>query len=331
MTAATAFPPHQASPPGPAADRTAAALPNLAKVLHVVGVLLAYGRHLADTFERRAAAPGFHIIARAFGTSNSAVILAHIRRGILRATALHEMLLERAARGRDLTIPPLRIRPARPARQDAALDAARDAASPPGTAASADPAAPSAPPGAPPARKPPPRPSWRDDWLDGVADPLDPRHLPSIAALKAEMRRRPFGRSIGDICADLGIAPVLCLASFWNELFFAILHYDGSAALYEVRRWRREEQFAREQDRRPTLDLAWPPLERGGGRGDILRVTGFFIGEEPAEPAIIRPPPGAEDAHGPGVTDGPGMTDAPPHAPEGPLARPAANAATGPP
>jgi len=47
--------------------------------------------------------------AKPFGTADAAIILAHVRRGILRAAALHQMLLARVARGRDLVILPLRM------------------------------------------------------------------------------------------------------------------------------------------------------------------------------------------------------------------------------
>ena len=93
------------APPKPDRTTTTPLPPNLAAVLAVVQILLAYGRHLAETFPRRSAAPGFHLIAKAFGTSRAAFILAHIRRGILRAAALERLLLARAARGRDLTLP----------------------------------------------------------------------------------------------------------------------------------------------------------------------------------------------------------------------------------
>ncbi|HUB13879.1 MAG TPA: hypothetical protein VMB34_18165 [Acetobacteraceae bacterium] len=88
-------------------------LPNLANIIRIVEILLTYGRHLAETLDRRAAAPGFHMIAKQFGTDRAAVILAHIRRGILRAAALHHVLMQRAARGRDLvrSTPPVRLRP----------------------------------------------------------------------------------------------------------------------------------------------------------------------------------------------------------------------------
>jgi len=281
MPHAPTTPPCQAAPTDPQQDPNATALPpNLAKILHLVQILLTYGRHIADTFARRSTAPGFHIIAKAFGTSRPAIILAHIRRGILRAAALERLLLDRAASGRDLTMPPLRVRIKPAAPQPPAAPAAN-------------------PPEAPPARKPPPRPSWRDDWLDGVQDPLDPRHLPTFEDLLAQARRRPIGRTLGDIYTDLGIAPVLCLAPFWNDLFVSMMHYGGSPAIYDIRRWRREQEFEQEQERLPTLDRSWPKPEIGPGRGDILQALGFFIGQPPVEPAIIQPqqdPPPAPPA-----------------------------------
>ncbi|HTW70747.1 MAG TPA: hypothetical protein VME47_12730, partial [Acetobacteraceae bacterium] len=231
MTAATAFPPRRARPTDPPKGRNATtapnattafnattaanatpapnattapkatttpdptALPNLTTVLRLVQILLTYGRHLAETFDRRSTSPGFHLIARHFGTSSAAVILAHIRRGILRAAALHHVLLQRAASGRDLTRPPLRVRlkpqPAQPAAADP-------------TANLSDPE---------PKPKRPSRPSWRDDWLDNVENPLDPIHLPKFEDLVKQATRRPVGLSLADICADLGVAPALCQVS----------------------------------------------------------------------------------------------------------------------
>ena len=280
MTEPTNPTPCRACPTDPPTDRNAPVLsanslppntvpPNLANVLSLVQILLTYGRHLADTFARRSTARGFHLIARHFGTSRLAVILAHIRRGILRAAALERVLLDRAATGRDLTIPPVRARRPRRAPEPTPPDAAAN------------------PPEPKPAPKHAPRPAWRDHWLHSADDPLDPRHLPSFEELVKQARRDPIGRTLGKIKADLGIAPALCLAPFWNGLFMAMLRYDGSPGTYDVHRWRREQQFEQEQDRRPTMDLSWPPLQTGGGRGHIIQALGFFIGQDPVEPPII--------------------------------------------
>src|SRR5580704_11454643 len=91
-----------ASPPDPAQDHPALTLPNnIAVLLHAVGVLLTYGRHLIETVRHRAAAPNFNAIAACFGTDNLSTILAHLNRGILRTVALQRVLLARAATGQD--------------------------------------------------------------------------------------------------------------------------------------------------------------------------------------------------------------------------------------
>jgi len=96
MTHTALTPPADACSPD--ADRAGPAVPeNIAGLLYVVGVLLEYGRHLAATIERRAAAPGFGLFAALFGSPRLPVILTYLHRGILRATALETLLLQRAA------------------------------------------------------------------------------------------------------------------------------------------------------------------------------------------------------------------------------------------
>src|SRR5579863_10758425 len=91
------------APPDPAQDHPAPTLPNNIEVLlHAVGILLTYGRHLVDTVRQRATAPRFSAIAVCFGTANISTILAHLNRGILRAVALERVLLARAATGKDI-------------------------------------------------------------------------------------------------------------------------------------------------------------------------------------------------------------------------------------
>jgi len=274
MTTASDSPSLQAVPTDPSADRDATALPNLSVVLRLVTILLTYGRHLAETFDLRSASPGFHLIARHFGTSNTAVILAHIRRGILRAAALHHVLLKRAERGRDI------VRPSRRPRQKP------QAAQPD---ANADAATASEPAPTRKKRNPHPLPAWRDHWLHNAPNPLDPALLPNFEDLVKEVSRTPYGRTLGKIYADLGIAPALSQAPYWNDLFLAMLRYGGSPGTYDLYRWRREQHFEEEQDRNPTMDLSWPPPDVRGGRSDILQVMGFLIGEPPVEPPALLP------------------------------------------
>jgi hypothetical protein len=175
--------------------------PALGRVLNLVRKLIDYGKRLTTAVQQRAAAPGFAHFVNPFGTVDLAVILARITAGLRRAAALDAMLCRRAARGRDLAPPPIRlpaIRAPRAAQQAAAPDAL-----------------------------PAPRP----------ADPAeDPRlaRLPTEEELAAEVRRRPIGAVIVDICRDLGIAPGHLDRAFWDEITHTIIMYGGSLVRFHT-------------------------------------------------------------------------------------------------
>ncbi len=182
----------------PAAAQTADPPTALGRVLSVVRRLIDYGRQLADKVQQHAAGPGLAHLARPFGTADIAVILARITAGLRRAAALEARLCQCAARGRDLTPTPLRLpavhvpRPARVTR---------------------------------PAAQPEPQ---------RVAPTPDPHleRLPTEEAIAAEVRRRPVGAVIVDICRDLGIAPGDLDREFWDELHSAIIAYGGSLTMF---------------------------------------------------------------------------------------------------
>jgi hypothetical protein len=150
-------------------------------LLHVVRILLAYGRHLADTVTVRAMAPSFPAIAACFGTIDLPIILTRLHRGILRAAALEHVLLARAARGRDIAFARARIGAS--TSHPAPTDPTRKAANPL-------------------ARKPAPQPVRRFR----ATDPTD-FHTPSPEELQRQVRRRPLGRTLVDICLDLAVVP----------------------------------------------------------------------------------------------------------------------------
>jgi hypothetical protein len=223
-------------------------------LLHVVRTLLAYGRHLADTVTLRATAPSFPTNAACFGTIDLPIILAHLHRGILRAAALERVLLARAARGRDIAFARTRIRP----------DTSHLA-----------PADPTRKPANPLQPRPAPQPLRRSR----ATDPADFR-APSPGKLQRQVRRRPLGRTLVDICLDLAVVPGLCTGTFWNELFDAMHCYGGSIASLMRERNRREQAFHREQDRSPAPHFDWFNLRREM----VRQVLGFFIGAKPVLP-----------------------------------------------
>ncbi|MEI7714423.1 MAG: hypothetical protein WCI94_23555, partial [Rhodospirillales bacterium] len=71
-------------------------------VLKVLAALIAHARHFAATATTHAAAPEFATAAAVFGTYNLPTILHRMQRGLLRALALRDYLLARAARGHNL-------------------------------------------------------------------------------------------------------------------------------------------------------------------------------------------------------------------------------------
>ena len=153
-------------------------------LLGLVRKLIDYGRELATTLQRRATTD-LAAITLPFGTSDIALILSRITRGLQRANALEARVAELAAR----------------------------------------PAAPSTPSRTPAQRTPrAPRPASAKP-----TDEADPRLavLPTPEQIAAEVRRRPVGAVIADICRDLGIMPSHPL---WRELSLVIIRHGGSLA-----------------------------------------------------------------------------------------------------
>ena len=238
----------------PPKDRPGTIPERLAAVLQLVRILLTHGRRLAETAADQAHNPQFATIAAVFGTYNLAFIVLRVQRGILRAIALERYLLARAARGRDLTIVPPRNRT--PATPDAIPQ---------------------------PAQAKPPT----------YARHLPPNHpanfhIPGLQELEAQIRRRPIGRTIADICTDLAVIPGFCTAELWGGLFDALQFHGGSLTAMYKTRGHREQTFRRERDKRPeTWHCNWQDLRPA----TIRHLLGHLIGETPPAPLLATPPP----------------------------------------
>jgi hypothetical protein len=149
------------------------------RLLNLLRRLIEYGKELAATIRKRAVTdPASTRVC--FGTTDLALILACINRGLNRANELEARVLRGAA-----------WLDAKPAPANSRWERKAPAARP--------------------------------------SDEADPRlvSLPSPARIAAEVRRRPIGAVIADICRDLGILPCHPL---WRELQFAIIEYNGNHA-----------------------------------------------------------------------------------------------------
>ncbi len=153
------------------------------RLLGLVRKLIEYGKELAATIRQRAVADPI-VTRTCFGTTDIALILARIARGLHRATELEARVLRCAAR---LDAGPAPAKPRSEPRSEPKAPAAR----------STQPAAPAL------------------------------TSLPTPEQIAAEVRRRPIGAVLADICRDLGILPSHPL---WRELQIAIIRYDGNYA-----------------------------------------------------------------------------------------------------
>jgi hypothetical protein len=175
-------------------------------VLALVRKLIDYGRELAATLRAHGLGSQPADTARPFGTTDLTLILARIARGLLRATALEARLLRDAPR---LDAP----RQPRPRHSPAAA----------------------APPRATDQRPSTPRP---DDDAALLASPPTPEQN------DAEIRRRPIGAVLADICADLGILPSHPL---WRELHLPIIRERGNLARLVMDSLRRALRLSHER------------------------------------------------------------------------------------
>jgi hypothetical protein len=257
--------PHSArtEPPAPPQGRAGKAVPPcIAAILNVVRVLLGYAKHLDRTLPDRAEHPRFPTLATGFGTHDMGRILDHVQRGILRAMMLQRFLLARAAQGRDIE-PTEPVERAEPADIEALEIKLR---------------APAEPPAGPPAGRPtgPRAKAYRRPRID----PDHPAHfyMPTLKELEAQVRRRSVGRTIAEICMDLGVAAITCEGGFWIEIYRTLTSFGGSFARVFSVQERRREAFEKERSKLPhTWNFDW----RDRPQDAIRQLLGTLLGEPP--------------------------------------------------
>jgi hypothetical protein len=224
----------------------------IAEIFSLVQALTAYGCYLAEILHHPTLWRGFTTVAQFFGTTDNRAIAARVLRGVMRLDALHDMLLRRAQQGRDLVVLPPRASRHR----------------------------------AVPAAIPAPQEAPKPKFARPAEPPLTLSTLPSQEEIDAEVNSRSIGRTIADICLDLGVSPTLCEGPFWQLLFDAMQNYRGNLASMVTELRRRKQRFE-------SLDCAgqnlpWPERTREGAQA----VLGFFIGTTsfPPMPAATAGP-----------------------------------------
>lgn len=188
-TPATAKPAAPAKPP----EHTGGVVvpEGIARFLTLLRWIIGYGKTLADTFHQHAPDASLRrFVDSRFRTSDLNVVFARLRRGLLLALALEDRLVRRAAAGRDIVETPVR--------------------SPrPGTK-----------------RSGPPRKRGMVRRSNVIDLPLD--RLPTAEEIADELRRRPVGAVLVDICRCLGILPGDLTHAQQDELLQLVTRYGGS-------------------------------------------------------------------------------------------------------
>ncbi|MEI7711369.1 MAG: hypothetical protein WCI94_08045 [Rhodospirillales bacterium] len=126
-----------------------------------------------------------------------------------------------------------------------------------------------------------------------LIDPDDPVHfaMPTLKELEAQVRRRSIGRTVADICLDLGLNPSVCDGGLWNDILETVTQFGGNFQHYCAVRTRRSEAFERERAKRPET-WTWQVWDQP--KDAIRQMLGYLAGEPPPEgwdapPAIGSP------------------------------------------
>jgi len=110
--------------------------------------------------------------------------------------------------------------------------------------------------------------------------PDDPLHfsMPTLKELESQVRRRSIGRTIAEICLDLGVTPSSCEGGFWNEFYLTLTDFGGKFEVVFAVLERRKATFQKERDKRPSIgNFEWcdRPKET------IRKMLGYLLGASP--------------------------------------------------
>ena len=102
--------------------------------------------------------------------------------------------------------------------------------------------------------------------------------IPTLKELEAQVRRRSVGRTIAEICMDLGVTANACEGGFWHEIWQTLLHFGGKFEHVFSVQESRKEAFQNERDKRPeTWTFDW----RDRPKDAIRQILGYLLGESP--------------------------------------------------
>jgi hypothetical protein len=210
--------------------------------------LVHHARQLVATLKQDPPPDQLDAITRGFGTRDVNLIVARIVRGVRLAFALDERLARNAVRLDNPSPPRLA------------------AASPPDLAA----APPPRPRAVPPAGQAAGQSAANRAARRAADDAALLAHLPTPEEIAAQIRRRPIGAIIIDICNDLGIAADHPL---WADLTLVVAYHRGSC----LRMMNDMLQRCASEHGTCDVPLIWPfrePRASAASRRDMAAATG---------------------------------------------------------